>query len=214
MTGTRAIRVLLADDHALVRRGLEQLLANEADIEVVGSVADGEEAVARVLAGGVDVVLMDLQMPVVDGTLATRRIVAAGSSAQVVVLTSFSDREHIAAALEAGAIGYLLKDVEPDTLVEAVRAAARGESPLHPKVARTLLQGTDARRGASSTAALTGREREVLGLVRSGLSNKQISRRLGISESTVKAHLTSIFAALGVSDRTQAALWAERHDIG
>lgn len=214
MSSSSAIRVLLADDHALVRRGLEQLLANEDDIEVVGSVADGEAAVTRALAGDVDVVLMDLLMPGVDGTLATRRIVASGSPAQVVVLTSFSDREHIAAALEAGAIGYLLKDVEPETLIEGVRAAARGESPLHPKVARTLLRSAETGRATGAAAPLTDREREVLGLVRAGLPNKQISRRLGISESTVKAHLTSIFGALGVADRTQAALWAERHDIG
>lgn len=214
MTASPPIRVLLADDHALVRRGLEQLLANEADIAVVGSVADGQAAIDRVLADDVDVVLMDLLMPGVDGTLATRQIVASGSAAQVVVLTSYSDREHITAALEAGAIGYLLKDVEPEALVEGVRAAARGESPLHPKVARTLLQNTDPRRTPTSAAPLTDREREVLGLVRAGLANRQIARRLGISESTVKAHLTSIFAALGVSDRTQAAIWAERHDIG
>ncbi len=211
MSTDETIRVVLADDHVLVRRGLERLLANEPDLEVVGSVADGAAAVERVASGGVDVVLMDLQMPVVDGVAATRQIVDSGAPVQVVVLTSFSDQDNIAAALEAGAVGYLLKDVEPETLVRGVRAAARGESPLDPKVARVLLQRPGVSRPPAGT--LTNREREVLALVRSGLANKQISRRLGISESTVKAHLTSVFGAIGVTDRTQAALWAERHDV-
>lgn len=205
------IRVVLADDHALVRRGLENLLANEQDIEVVGSVADGPAAVERVADGGVDVVLMDLQMQGGGGAAATRRIVASGSAVQVVVLTSFDDHENIHAALGAGAIGYLLKDVEPEQLVAGVRAAARGESPLHPKVAREVLRG--GRPSGPATVPLTQREREVLGLVRAGLTNRQVSRRLGISESTVKAHLGSVYAAIGVADRTQAALWAERHDV-
>lgn len=204
------IRVVLADDHAMVRRGLEQLLNVEPDIEVVGLAEDGAEAIELVSQTRPDVVLMDLQMPGIDGVEATKRI--AGSSeteTAVVVLTSFSDSERILAALDAGAVGYLLKDAEPENVIEGLRAAARGESPLHPRAARQLLTA----RSTSASVELTPREREVLGLVRSGLANKQIARRLGISERTVKAHLTSVFQTIGVVDRTQAALWAERHNI-
>jgi DNA-binding NarL/FixJ family response regulator len=206
------ISVVLADDHAMVRLGLEQLLAGADGIEVVGSAADGAQAVEMVLGLHPDVVLMDLQMPGIDGVAATRQIVASGAQSQVVVLTSFSDSERIVAALDAGAIGYLLKDTEPEDLLEGVRAAARGESPLNPRAARQLLTAR-----ASTpvlTVDLTPREREVLGLVRQGLANKQIARRLGITERTVKAHLTSTFQRIGVSDRTQAALWAERNRLG
>lgn len=203
------IRVLVVDDHAVVRRGLVQLLGQAEGIEVVGQAADGAEAVEAQAADPADVVLMDLQMAVMDGVSATRALVAADPQVQVLVLTSFSDTDRILGALDAGALGYVLKDAEPDELIDAVRAVARGESPLHPRAARLLLT---ARRGGQRGAALTPREREVLALVREGLANKQIARRLGISERTVKAHLTAIFAALGVQDRTQAALWAERND--
>lgn len=159
-----------------------------------------------------DVVLMNLQMPVMDGVTATREILTQATDVQVVVLTSFSDQERIVAAIDAGAVGYLLKDAEPEDLLEGVRAAARGESPLHPKAARELLSARRSR-PAAGPADLTPRETEVLSLVRQGLANKQIARRLGISERTVKAHLTSTFQRINVLDRTQAALWAERHDI-
>jgi DNA-binding NarL/FixJ family response regulator len=206
------ISVVLADDHAMVRLGLEQLLAGADGIEVVGSAADGAQAVQMVLELRPDVVLMDLQMPGIDGVAATRQIVASGAESQVVVLTSFSDSERIVAALDAGAVGYLLKDTEPEDLLEGVRAAARGESPLNPRAARQLLTA----RASTPVLAvdLTPRELEVLGLVRQGLANKQIARRLGITERTVKAHLTSTFQRIGVSDRTQAALWAERNRLG
>ncbi|MDX6367306.1 MAG: hypothetical protein QOK30_2382, partial [Nocardioidaceae bacterium] len=200
------------DDHAMVRLGLEQLLAGADGIQVVGSAADGAQAVAMVLELRPDVVLMDLQMPGVDGVAATRQIVASGAESQVVVLTSFSDSERIVAALDAGAIGYLLKDTEPEDLLEGVRAAARGESPLNPRAARQLLTARTST--PVLTVDLTPRELEVLGLVRQGLANKQIARRLGITERTVKAHLTSTFQRIGVSDRTQAALWAERNRLG
>jgi DNA-binding NarL/FixJ family response regulator len=206
------IRVVLADDHAMVRLGLEQLLAGADGIEVVGSAVDGAQAVSMVLELAPDVVLMDLQMPGVDGVAATRQIVASGAESQVVVLTSFSDSERIVAALDAGAIGYLLKDTEPEDLLEGVRAAARGESPLNPRAARQLLTARTST--PVLTVDLTPRELEVLGLVRQGLANKQIARRLGITERTVKAHLTSTFQRIGVSDRTQAALWAERNRLG
>lgn len=206
------IRVVLVDDHAIVRNGLAQLLGAADDIEVVGMAGDGAEALEVVNATGPDVVLMDLQMPVVDGVTATRSIVESDSSAQVVVLTSYSDSDRIVAALDAGAVGYLLKDAEPIDLLEGIRAVSRGESPIHPRAARQLLTA----RTQTSTAGpqqLTPRELEVLHLVVKGLANKQIGRRLGISERTVKAHLTSTFQRIGVSDRTQAALWAERNNI-
>jgi DNA-binding NarL/FixJ family response regulator len=147
-------------------------------------------------------------MPGMDGVTATRRIVDAGL-ADVLVLTSFSDNERIVGALDAGAVGYLLKDADPDEVLDGIRAVSRGESPIHPKAARALI-GT---RAGSSNVQLTAREAEVLGLVKDGLANKQIARRLGISERTVKAHLTSAFARIGVVDRTQAALWVERHGL-
>jgi DNA-binding NarL/FixJ family response regulator len=203
------VQVLVVDDHAMVRMGLVQLLSAAEGIEVVGEAANGREAVQQVETLSPDVVLMDLQMPEMDGATATREITAR-SRAQVLVLTSFSDAERIVDALDAGAVGYMLKDSEPDDLIEAVRSVARGDSPLHPRVARQLLTSRT-RRPAGTT--LTTREREVLELVRDGLANKQIGRRLGISERTVKAHLTSVFSAIGVNDRTAAALWAERHPL-
>jgi DNA-binding NarL/FixJ family response regulator len=208
---TQRIRVVIVDDHAMLRAGLEQLLAGEPDLDVVGTAASGDEAITLVRELRPDVVLMDLQMPGTDGVSATREIVTQELS-DVLVLTSYSDAERIVGALDAGALGYLLKDAEPDEVLRGIRAVARGESPIDPKAARELL-GT--RRTTSTAAAdLTPREREVLALVRQGLANKQIARRLAISERTVKAHLTSTFQRIGVVDRTQAALWAERIGIG
>ncbi|MEP9365084.1 response regulator transcription factor [Nocardioides sp. CN2-186] len=203
------IRVVLVDDHAVIRGGLQQLLGGTSDIEVVGTAANGREALEVVRRIRPDVVLMDLQMPEVDGVVATRMIMSENLGVDVLVLTSFSDSERILAALDAGAVGYLLKDADPDDVLQGIRAVSRGESPLHPKAARALL-GT---RAGSTQVQLTSRETEVLGLVREGLANKQIARRLDISERTVKAHLTSAFARIGVSDRTQAALWAERNGL-
>jgi DNA-binding NarL/FixJ family response regulator len=205
------IRVLLADDHAVVRTGLERLIAATEDLEVVGAAADGEEAAELAERHAPDVVLMDLEMPRVDGIEATRRICAGASGAHVVVLTSFSDRDRILDALDAGAVGYLLKDAEPDELLRGIRSAARGESPLDPKAARSVLE---ARATARPPLELTAREREVLECVAAGLPNKLIARRLEISEKTVKAHLTRVYQAIGVTDRTQAALWAQRHGLG
>jgi DNA-binding NarL/FixJ family response regulator len=203
------IRVLIADDHRVVRAGLQALLDGEDDFEVVGAAVDGAEAVR--LAGELspDVVLMDLSMPVVDGVEATRRILDHDPAAIVVVLTSFADREQVLAAINAGAVGYLLKDAEPAEVFSAVRAAARGDSPLDPRAARVILS---ARTSAPNAAdGLTAREREVLTLVAEGLANKQIARRLGISEKTVKTHLTNVFQQIGVTDRTQAAVWLLRN---
>jgi DNA-binding NarL/FixJ family response regulator len=203
------IRVVLAEDHAMVRRGLEQFLGGVEDIEVVGLAADGAEAIEVARTARPDVVLMDLQMPGVDGVEATRAIVAEGTAA-VLVLTSFSDAERILGALDAGALGYLLKDAEPEEVLAGIRAVTRGESPIHPRAARELLT---ARRGIV-LPDLSPRETEVLALVRAGLANKQIARRLGITERTVKGHLTAVYSAIGVTDRTQAAVWAERNRIG
>ncbi len=202
------IRVVIVDDHAVVRGGLEQLLGTAPDIELVASAPDGEQALTLVADLLPDVVLMDLSMPGLDGTEATRRIARDQPEVRVVVLTSFADDRHIADALDAGAIGYVLKHAEPDELIAAVRAAAGGDAPLDPKAARVLL---DARRRPDPAAQLSDRELEVLGLVASGLANKLIARRLGITERTVKAHLTNIYARLGVTDRTQAALWATQN---
>ena len=204
------IRLLIADDHAVVRTGLRQLAATFDDVELVGAAENGVEAVALCAEHGPDVVLMDLERPVLDGIEATRRIVEANPEVAVVVLTSFSDRDQILEALDAGAIGYLLKDAEPAELEKALRAAARGEAPLDPRAGRALLSARDP---GSPLDALSDREREVLAMVASGLPNKLIARELEISEKTVKTHLTSVFRALGVTDRTQAALWAERHGL-
>jgi DNA-binding NarL/FixJ family response regulator len=199
------IRVLLAEDHRMVRAGLERLLATADDIEVVGGAADGAEAVSLAAETSPDVVLMDLSMPNLDGIEATRAILDENEQVQVVVLTSLSDRDRILAALDAGAVGYLLKDAGPEELIGAVRAAARGESPLDPKAARAVLSA----RASTGRARLSDREREVLQCVAAGMPNKLIARELGISEKTVKAHLTRVFQQIGVTDRTQAALWAK-----
>jgi DNA-binding NarL/FixJ family response regulator len=203
------IRVVLVDDHAMVRAGLQQLIDGTDDIEVIGTAADGAVALEVVREHRPDVVLMDLQMPGVDGVSATRAIMAEGLGTDVLVLTSYSDGERIVAALEAGAVGYLLKDAEPEDVLQGIRAVSRGESPIHPRAARQLLGA----RMSGPQVQLTTRETEVLRLVKDGLANKQIARRLNISERTVKAHLTSAFARIGVQDRTQAALWVERNGL-
>ena len=204
------IRVVVADDHRVVRVGLEQLLATFEDIEAVGFAAGGEEAVTLCRELEPDVLLLDLSMPDLDGIEVTASLREQAPGTRVVVFTSFSDRERIVRALDAGAIGYLLKDAEPDEILGAIRAAARGESPLAPRAAAELLAD---RKGRPHAVELTGREREVLRLVVDGLANKQIARRLGISEKTVKGHLTNLFQRIGVADRTQAALWAERTGV-
>jgi DNA-binding NarL/FixJ family response regulator len=204
------IRVLIVDDHAVVRRGLTNLLDAAEGITVVGAVEDGSLAAAAVLSLEPDIVLMDLSMPTVDGIAGTRAVLEARPATKVIVLTSFSEGARILAALEAGAVGYLLKDADPEDVLDGVRAVSRGESPIHPRAARQLLT---ARADAPVPGQLTAREAEVLKLVRAGLANKQIARRLGISDRTVKAHLTSVFQRIGVVDRTQAALWAERNGL-
>ncbi len=228
------IRVLLVDDHAIVRGGLRALLETTADLVVVGEAADGEEAVS--LADGLrpDVVLMDLSMPGVDGVAATAAVLQRSPDSHVLVLTSFGEQKWIVEALAAGAEGYLLKHSEPEVILAGIREVMVGGSPLDPKAARALItsrrdpgsterpaSGTPGRGNADDSrgtargavSPLTERERQVLEMVSNGLPNKAIARRLGITERTVKAHLTSIFQRLGVNDRTQAALWAQRQRL-
>jgi len=204
------IRVLLVDDHPVVRRGLTDLLRGVGDVEVVAAVEDGADAASAVLEHRPDVVLMDLSMPRMDGTTATRDVVAVAPETRVVVLTSFAEADQVTGALEAGAVGYLLKDSEPEDLIRGIRDAAAGGAPLSPRAATALLPG---RRAPQPTVTLSAREREVLALVADGLPNKTIARRLGISEKTVKTHLTRVFTVLGVADRTSAALWVQRHGL-
>ena len=203
------IGVLIAEDHSVVRGGLIELLGVTDDLEVVGTAANGTEAIELARELRPDVVLMDISMPEVDGIRATRAIREAEPEARVVMLTAFSDRDRVVAALDAGAVGYLLKDAQPQEVRDAIRAAARGDAPLAPRAARELL----AARSEEQRAELSKREREVLVLVAEGLPNKLIARRLEISEKTVKTHLTSVFQRIGVSDRTQAALWAQRNGL-
>ena len=204
------IRVLIADDHGIIRDGLSELVSTFDDVEVVGTAANGEEALRLAQSLGPDVVLMDLEMPVMDGAEATRRIVAAMPGTAVVILTSFSDRRRILGALESGALGYMLKDAAAEELERGIRTAAEGGSPLDPTAARALIS---ARTAPDPLAGLSEREREVLMLVAKGYANKEIARRLEISEKTVKGPLTKVFRQIGVTDRTQAALWAEREGL-
>jgi len=200
---TPVIRVLVVDDHPVVRRGISDLLGSVPDVEVIGAAGDGATGATLAATLDPDVVLMDIEMPGVDGVEATQRIGATAPRTAVVILTTFADRARITRALDAGAAGYLLKDAEPSELLDGIRAAAAGATPISPRVADRLSEGP-------APAALTPREREVLALLADGLANKQIARRLGIAEKTVKAHLTRVFAALDVTDRTQAALWVAR----
>lgn len=201
------IRVLVVDDHHLVRAGLISLLEAAPDIQVAGEAADGRQALEVAAATTPDVVLMDLSMPGMDGVAATRLLLAELPRARVVALTSFSDRQRVTDILAAGATGYLLKDSRPDDLLAAVRAAADGHAPLDPRVASALLPT----REPPLTEQLSDREKQVLRLVAAGLANKQIARRLGIAESTVKVHTGNIFRRIGVTDRTSAALWAKEN---
>ena len=200
------IRVLIADDHAVVRQGLRTFLDLQDDIEVVGEAVDGEEALAAAARLTPDVVLVDLVMPKVEGIEVIRQLGEHAPAARALVLTSFIDDDRLLPVLRAGAAGYLLKDVQPQELVEAIRTVHAGGAVLHPKVAARLLEEVAA-------DPLTPREREVLGLIGRGMANKVIARELSLSEKTVKAHVSSILAKLGVNDRTQAALYAVREGL-
>jgi two-component system, NarL family, response regulator LiaR len=206
------IRVLIADDHAVVRQGLRTFLELQDDIEVMADAGDGEEAVAAALDGRPDVVLMDLVMPGLDGIEATRRILRERPATRVIALTSFLDDDRVLPAVRAGAAGYLLKDVEPQQLVRAIHTVHGGGALLDPAVTGTVMRelADNARPEDEVDIRLTEREREVLALVARGLPNKLIARELGIAEKTVKTHVSSLLAKLGVNDRTQAALLAVR----
>jgi len=210
------IRVLVVDDHPVVRLGVERSLEGLDGVEVVGTAADGAEAVRAAQQHRPDVILMDLQMPgELDGLAATREIVRLQPEVRIVVLTSHLDRAKIEAAFAAGAVGYKLKDGDPAQLENAVRVAFDGDFPIAPKAARLLLaHSAPQQQDVAVKPALSQRERDVLGLVAAGCPNKEIARRLWITERTVKGHLTKIFREIGVDDRTQAALWAQRNGIG
>ena len=202
------ISVVIADDHEVVRIGLAQLLGTFDDVRLVGAGTDGLQAVALCEEKSPDVALIDMEMPGLDGVEAVRRIREVAPSTASIVFSSFSDRHRVLRAIDAEAAGYLLKDASPEELHRAIQAAARGEKPLTLPVAASLATGK-----APSVPDLPPREREILLLLTEGLANRQIARRLGIAEKTVKGHLTKIFHAIDVSDRTQAALWAERNMI-
>jgi DNA-binding NarL/FixJ family response regulator len=208
-----SVRVLIVDDHEIVREGLETLLAEEAGIEVVGQAGNGQEALALVAALRPKVVLMDLVMPKMDGIEATRRLRQSHSEIQVLVLTSFVDDHRVREAIEAGAIGYLMKDVLRADLTRAIRTAARGEPALHPEAQRYLMRQVKGPSSEARLRTLTGRERDVLGQLAQGYSNKEIAANLHLTEGTVKGYVSAILAKLDLADRTQAALYAVKHGL-
>jgi DNA-binding NarL/FixJ family response regulator len=210
---TVPIRVLIVDDHEIVREGLSTLLSEEPEFEVVGEASTGVQAVELARRLDPHVILMDLVMPDMDGVEAARRIRAEGSSAQVIVLTSFVDDQHVRAAIQAGAIGYLLKDVLKPDLLHAIRSGARGAPTLHPEAQAHLMRQVAAVEAPSPLDGLTGRERDVLRLIGSGCSNREIAAELRLTEGTVKGYVSAVIGKLGVADRTQAALIAVRSGL-
>jgi len=212
------IKVLLVDDHTVVLKGLAFFLSTQEDLELVGEASNGKEGLEKVGETHPDVVLMDLYMPEMDGVEATGCIKKEYPDVKVIVLTSFSDQAHVLPALRAGASGYILKDVEPDQLVEAIRSAYKGNIQLHPDIANALLSQTlpveeKEEEPSIQVDVLTARENEVLQLLAKGMSNKEIASVLVITEKTVKAHVSSILSKLNLSDRTQAALYAVKNGI-
>ncbi|EJS48546.1 TPA: response regulator transcription factor [Bacillus thuringiensis] len=212
------IKVLLVDDHTVVLKGLAFFLSTQEDLELVGEANNGKEALVKVGETNPDVILMDLYMPEMDGVEATAYIKKEYPNVKVIVLTSFSDQAHVLPALRAGASGYILKDVEPDQLVEAIRSAYKGNIQLHPDIANALLSQTlpveeKEEEHSIQVDVLTARENEVLQLLAKGMSNKEIASVLVITEKTVKAHVSSILSKLNLSDRTQAALYAVKNGI-
>lgn len=216
-TQTDKVKVIIVDDHQVVRQGLRTFLELVDDIQVVGEASDGAEGVDLARREQPDVVLMDLVMPGMDGITATRQLKALGLGARVIALTSFTEDDKVFPAIQAGASSYLLKDVSPDDLVAAIRAAHRGEARLHPDIARKLMDAMRADPGAArrepASADLSERELEVIRLVAEGLNNREIASRLVISEKTVKTHLTHILSKLSLDDRTQLAIYAIRTGI-
>ncbi|WP_339265898.1 response regulator transcription factor [Paenibacillus sp. FSL K6-1330] len=219
------IRLLIADDHAMVRRGLQVFLATQPDIEMVGEAANGEETLETAKHLNPDVVLMDLNMPILNGIDTTARLTKEQPHIKVIVLTSFIDYDHVLPAIRAGARGYLLKDIEPEDLVAAIRRVYEGQVELHPDAAGLLMTHVTSPAGADETSGsghqeqaaqldkLTRREQEVLQLIASGMNNREISEALYITEKTVKTHVSHLLDKLGVADRTQAAIYALKHGI-
>jgi len=208
------IRVLIADDHHVVRRGLLFFLKTQKDIEVVGEAKNGLEAVALAESIQPDIILMDLVMPEMDGIQATKRIKAKFPHIEILMLTSFSDRDHVVPAMEAGAAGYQLKDIEPDELVLSICRIMRGENTLHPEATTTLeMDRQEAKNAPHVLNPLTPREQDVLAELTKGKSNREIASSLFVTEKTVKTHISNIFTKLQVQDRTQAALYAVKHGL-
>jgi len=208
------IRLLIVDDHTIVRKGIRALLATETDIEVVGEAANGREAIAQTAKLRPDVILVDLMMPEIDGIEAVRRITADYADTRILVLTSFATDDKVFPAIKAGALGYLLKDSAPEALISAIRQVYRGESSLHPKIARKLLKEISRpSKQAPTPDPLTVREVEVLKLVANGLSNQEIANSLTVSEATVRTHVSHILSKLHLASRTQAALYALREGL-
>ncbi len=214
MTDGATVRLLICDDHPIVRQGLRTFLAARDDLEVVAEAEDGEQAVRKARHLAPDVVLMDLLLPgALDGVAATEQIVAERPATRVLMLTSYDKDDRVLAAVRAGAVGYLLKQIDPDDLEAAIRAAHRGESILAPQVTGTILAAAREDHGHPGVAQLTAREHEVLALLGEGLTNRLIARRLGVAEKTVKTHVSHVLAKLELPDRTQAALFAARHGL-
>ncbi|GGY15232.1 response regulator [Streptomyces tanashiensis] len=209
----KPIRVLLVDDHQVVRRGLRTFLEVQDDIEVVGEASDGAEGVARAEELRPDVVLMDVKMPGTDGIEALKRLRELANPARVLIVTSFTEQRTVVPALRAGASGYVYKDIDPDALAGAIRSVHAGHVLLQSEVAGALLAQEDSHGGTGRGSTLTEREREVLGLIADGRSNREIARALVLSEKTVKTHVSNILMKLDLADRTQAALWAVRHGL-
>jgi two-component system, NarL family, response regulator LiaR len=210
------VTVGLVDDHAIIRQGVRAFMEIQGDLNIVGEAGSGEEAVRLCQEHAPDVLLMDLVMPGMDGVEATRQVKAVSPRTQVIILTSYHDDEHILPAMKAGALSYLLKDVDPAELVKAVRKAARGEVVLHPRVAAQVVQalhGVTRPGAANPLADLSEREMEVLRLIANGLSNTGIADQLCISEKTVKSHVSNILSKLQLADRTQAAVFAWRQGV-
>ncbi|WP_257833609.1 response regulator [Salipaludibacillus agaradhaerens] len=208
------IKILIADDHHVVRRGLLFFLQTQAGLEIVGEAKNGMEAVTLVEKLQPDIVLMDLDMPNMDGTEATKKIKEQFPDVKVLILTSFSDQSHAIPAIKAGASGYQLKDVDPDELVSSIRRVYRGESPLHPKVTSHVMSHlSHGNKEEKRLSGLTKREKEVLAEIAKGKSNKEIAASLIITEKTVKTHVSNLLAKLELQDRTQAALYAVKHHL-
>lgn len=208
------IRVLIADDHAIVRKGVKALLDEVEGVELVGEAANGKEAIKEALALKPDVILMDLEMPVLDGVEAITQITAVQKDARIISLTSFATDDKVFPAIKAGSVGYILKDSEPERLIEAIKLAHQGESSLDPSIARkVLLEISQASQQQVSPDPLTEREVEVLKCVAKGLSNREIAERLSIADVTARTHVSRILNKLHLANRVQAALYALREDI-